>query len=72
MPKGPYTHLARIGLLLVALILLGLFACPPRGYAQALGREPSMLVEAFSRSGSGGRCRIRTCDFYRVRIALYR
>jgi hypothetical protein len=31
--SGRYSHLARIGLLLVALILLGLFACPPRTYA---------------------------------------
>ena len=36
MPKGRYAHLARIGLLLVIFILLALFACPPRGYAEAL------------------------------------
>jgi hypothetical protein len=28
------TRLTRIGLLLVALILLGLFSCPPRAYAR--------------------------------------
>lgn len=33
MSKGRYIHLARIGLLLVALILFGVFACPPRAYA---------------------------------------
>ena len=39
MSEGRYTHLARIGLLLVALILLGLFACPPRAYAQGAGGQ---------------------------------
>ena len=32
--QGRHTRLTRIGLLLVALILLGLFACPPRTYAR--------------------------------------
>ncbi len=40
MSEGRYTHLARIGLLLVALILLGLFACPPRAYAQVAVARP--------------------------------
>jgi hypothetical protein len=34
MAEGRRAHLARIGLILVALILLGLFACPPRSYAR--------------------------------------
>lgn len=36
MSEGRYTHWARLCLLLVALILLGLFACPPHAYAHAL------------------------------------
>ena len=33
LAEGRYTRLTKIGLLLVGLILLGLFACPPRAYA---------------------------------------
>ena len=35
MSEGRYTRWTRLALLLVALILLGLFACPPRTYARA-------------------------------------
>jgi len=48
MPKGRYTHLARFALVLVALILLGLFACPPRGYAQALALSTLRAVAAMN------------------------
>uniref|UniRef100_E6Q033 Uncharacterized protein n=1 Tax=mine drainage metagenome TaxID=410659 RepID=E6Q033_9ZZZZ len=30
-----------------------------------------MSLDVFE-SGLGGRCRIRTCDFHRVKVALYR
>jgi hypothetical protein len=34
-------------------------------------RQNSQLVES-SEDKVGGRCRIRTCDFHRVKVALYR
>ena len=35
-------------------------------------RTADILALGARREGHGGRYRIRTCDFYRVRIALYR
>jgi hypothetical protein len=45
MADGRVTRLARIGLLLVALILLGLFSCPPRAYAR-LAKERRLSLTA--------------------------
>jgi len=49
MSEGRYTRLARIALLLVGLILLGLFACPPRAYAR-----PANIIRAISPSHVAG------------------
>ncbi len=38
-----------------------------------LGWLPEIAVRAMSwEKLYGGRCRIRTCDFHRVKVALYR
>jgi len=51
LASGRYTRLTRIGLLLVALILLGLFACPPRAYARGgKGAQSSARPAPFSGS----------------------
>src|SRR5215471_18219779 len=52
----------RLGIRNIRMIRLMSLLSEPGG---AYCRADSMLKR-------GGRCRIRTCDFYRVRIALYR
>ena len=42
-----------------------------RLFSSDLSRFSGLYRVAFE-SVSGGRCRIRTCDFHRVKVALYR